>query len=242
MKVAVMFFALTMMSASGEADENVCVHYDKVSEGDVLSEIERLQKKSSVSSKLLLASCYSKIDEFDKALSTYASLESQYGKSAELSKAMGIALYRKNDYENALKKLIDAIQDDYKDPEVIMYVGLSFYKKGELLHGMEALKSGIDLLEKDHSSANASSYSPVSEDLHFYLSQMHLDQGDEKSAAKVLKDGLELYPGSRRLFDEVMELSMREKVGLSDDEVKRYCSEILIQSSKFCSSVSSVSE
>lgn len=237
MKVAVVvFLALMIAPISGLAKESVCARSDSATEEEMLKEIERLRNDSSMSAQLFLANCYLKVDMFDEALSIYDLLEKKYGANAELNKEIGMAYYWKQDYERALEKLIESVRSEYKDPQAILYVGFSFYKKGEVQNGIEALKMGIESLGVGPAGLGRGGYSPISEDLHFYLSQMYLDHGKEKLAAEVLKAGLEQYSGSRRLFDEIMKLGMRESVGLSSDEVKRYCSEVLIRSSKYCSS------
>lgn len=112
--------------------------------------------------------------KFDDAITIYRALEKAYGESMELNKIIGITLYQNGEYESALSKLIASIHPDFKDSETILQVGLAFEKTGDLEHGIEALKMGINALEVGPSASKRNSYSPISEDLHFHLCQMYL--------------------------------------------------------------------
>lgn len=234
MKYLVFLIAL-IVASNGSADgDNICLHVDENFKPAKQAEISRLEKLDSLDAKLNLASCYVTSERFDDAITIYRALENAYGESIELNKAIGIALYQKGEYDTALNKLIASIHPDFKDPETILYVGLSFQKAGDLEHGIEALRMGIDALGVGPSAFKRNSYSPVSEDLHFHLGQMYLEKGDAVSAANVLASGIKLYPGSRRLFDTLMEIYTKNEAVGSILELKKYCSDISIKSSRYC--------
>jgi tetratricopeptide (TPR) repeat protein len=229
------FLVSVSFANSGSADaDNICLHVDENFQPAKQAEISRLKKLDSLDAKFNLASCYMMSERFDDAITIYRELEKAHGESIELNKAIGVALYQKGEYESALNKLIASIHPDFRDPETILYIGLAFEKTGDLEHGIEALKMGIDALEVGPSAFKRNSYSPLSEDLHFHLGQMYLRKGDASAAAGVLSSGIKLYPGSRKLFDTLMEIYKKNEAVAPALELKKYCSDIAIHSSRYC--------
>lgn len=230
-------FLITLSVAwSGWAadDDNACSQTVEVSTNFTPDERDRMKENGSLEAKLTLAGCYMDSEKYDDALTIYRAIEKAYGESVELNKIIGIALYQKGEYESALNKLIASIHPDFKDPETILYVGLAFEKTGDLEHGIEALKMGIDALDVGPSAFKRNSYSPLSEDLHFHLGQMYLRKGDTPAATKVMSSGIRLYPGSRKLFDALMDTYTKNESALPILELKKYCSDISIRSSQYC--------
>jgi tetratricopeptide (TPR) repeat protein len=234
MKYISFLISLSVASIVSADNGNACFRAAEASSSVTPNERNRLSNSDSLEEKLELAGCYMASKKFDDAITIYRALEKAYGESMELDKIIGIALYQKGEYESALSKLIASIHPDFKDSETILYVGLAFEKTGDLEHGIEALKMGINALEVGPSAFKRNSYSPISEDLHFHLGQMYLKKGDGPAAADVMSNGFKLYPGSRKLFDALMEIYKKNEAVVPALELKKYCSDISIRPSQYC--------